>query len=235
MTDHPTPADWLSGGIPQSDDPKVLAKRRLAAAIRRIIERLPQTDAPAGELSVAADAAEAFGDRLDALLPERRWLYEGASETAVAGNPSMFFDRSPIIGLANPLAPPVRMEVVGSGEDRHVEGKATFTAAYEGPPNSVHGGFVACAFDEVLGMAQSLSGSIGMTGTLTIVYRSPTPLYEEVRFRGWHDRVEGRKIFVKGSLHAGERLCAEADGIFISVDVSKFMTMMSERDQRPPS
>ena len=31
-----------------------------------------------------------------------------------------------------------------------------FGAAYEGPPGSVHGGIIAAAFDEVLGMTQSL-------------------------------------------------------------------------------
>ena len=36
--------------------------------------------------------------------------------------------------------------------------------AYEGPPGCVHGGFIAAAFDEVLGSTQSLSGSPGMTG-----------------------------------------------------------------------
>ena len=52
-------------------------------------------------------------------------------------------------------------------------GTATFGAAYEGPPGCVHGGFVAAAFDEVLGSTQSLSGEPGMTGRLTVNYRSP--------------------------------------------------------------
>ncbi len=83
-----------------------------------------------------------------------------------------------------------------------VEGRGTFGVAYEGPPGHVHGGFLAAAFDEVLGMAQSLTGNPGMTGTLTIRYRRPTPLLTELVFEAYVDRVEGRKIFTHGTLSA---------------------------------
>jgi acyl-coenzyme A thioesterase PaaI-like protein len=204
----------------------------LADELRRIIELLTLVDAPTEELANAADAARSFADRLDDLLPKRTWSYEGFSETAVAGSPAAFFDRSPFIGRANPLAPPITLEVVGSGDDVHVEGHARFSAAYEGPPGNVHGGFVAASFDEVLGLAQTVSGNAGMTGTLKIVYRSPTPLYEDLRFEARVDRIEGRKTFVSGTCHAGERLTAEAEGIFISVDFAKFAEMMRERDSK---
>ena len=57
-----------------------------------------------------------------------------------------------------------------------------------------------------------------MTGTLTIMYRSPTPLYTPLTFARSHDRIDGRKVFTRGTMHAGDRLCAEADGIFILVE-----------------
>src|SRR5581483_9517480 len=136
-------------------------------------------------------------------------------------DPHAFFDHSPIIGKANPIAPPLELEVA----DGIVRGRVTFGAAYEGPPGHVHGGHIAAAFDEVLGMAQSLGGQPGMTGTLTVRYRNPTPLYTELRFEGRLDRVEGRKIFTTGRLYNGETLTAEADGIFISVDFSKFAAL----------
>ena len=93
-------------------------------------------------------------------------------KSANAGEPFGFFDHSPMLGQANPLAPPIRLWLEG---DR-IHGTATFGAAYEGPPGCVHGGYVAAAFDEVLGSTQSLSGSPGMTGRLTVHYRKPTPL-----------------------------------------------------------
>lgn len=56
-----------------------------------------------------------------------------------------------------------------------------------------------------------------MTGTLTVRYRRPTPLGRPLTFAAYLDRVEGRKIFVRGTLHDADVLCAEAEGIFIAV------------------
>lgn len=230
MSEVPSPASWLA--TPDAPDERRAQAWRLANELRRIIELLTLVEAPAEELATAADAASAFADRLDEQLPKRTWSYEGFSETAVAPSPHSFFDRSPIIGRANPLAAPIELQVVGTGDEAHVEGRVKFSAAYEGPPGNVHGGFVAASFDEVLGLAQTLAGRTGMTGTLKVVYRSPTPLYEELRFKAWVDRVEGRKTFVAGTCHAGERLTAEAEGIFIAVDFERFVRLMAEREAR---
>jgi acyl-coenzyme A thioesterase PaaI-like protein len=135
-----------------------------------------------------------------------------------------------LIGLSNALSPPIELR---AGDDlRTVHGRAVFGSAYEGPPGCVHGGYVAAAFDEVLGFANSLSGTPGMTGTLTVRYRRPTPLHTELRFEGRYDRSEGRKIFTTGQLFAGETLCAEADGLFISVDFERFRGLFEERQKR---
>jgi len=200
-------------------------KRRLASAMRVVIERLVTTDAPEEELGAAADALERYAARLAA--HPRRTLPAGFAEAANAGDVGAFFDYSPLIGRSNPLAPPMRLEFDG----KVVRGTAVFGSAFEGPPGHVHGGFVAAAFDEVLGFAQSTTGSPGMTGTLTIRYRKPTPLHTELRFEASVVRVEGRKIFAEGRLYAGAALCAEADGIFISVDFSRMRALVGERQR----
>jgi acyl-coenzyme A thioesterase PaaI-like protein len=112
-----------------------------------------------------------------------------------------------------------------------VVGEITFGSAYEGPPGCVHGGYVAGAFDELLGATQSLSGAPGMTGTLTVRYRSPTPLHVPVIMRGRIRGVEGRKIFAEGTLHHEDRLCAEAEGIFISIRPETFLALKAERER----
>ncbi len=106
----------------------------------------------------------------------------------------------------------------------------TFGSAYEGPPGSVHGGFVAAAFDEVLGYVQSLSGAPGMTGTLKVRYIRPTPLHQELLFEAEITGVEGRKIFTEGRVRADEVLTAEAQGIFISIDPAKMAELARKRD-----
>jgi len=200
-------------------------KRRLADAMRGVIERLVPSDAPEDELRTAADALERYAEQLKAHSRLKRM--SGHAESANAGDVGAFFDQSPLIGLANPLAPPITIGITG---ETTAGATVTFGSAYEGPPGSVHGGFVAAAFDEVLGFVQSLSGRGGFTGTLTIRYRKPTPLHTELVFEAEMTGVEGRKIFTDGRLYAGDMLCAEAEGIFISVDDARWEALEKKRE-----
>ena len=88
------------------------------------------------------------------------------------------------------------------------------------------------AFDELLGMACIFSGNPGMTGTLEIRYRSPTPVRTELYFEGRLDRVEGRRIYTSGSVSSGDVCCAEATGIFVSIDRQKFEDLNDARRRR---
>ena len=69
-------------------------------------------------------------------------------------------------------------------------GKAWFGPAYEGPPGCVHGGYIAAAFDELLGCTQTMTGAPGMTANLSIDYRTPTPLETELSFVGVVTKVD---------------------------------------------
>jgi acyl-coenzyme A thioesterase PaaI-like protein len=201
-------------------------KRRLAEAMRVVIERLTTSDAPEDELRRAADGLERYAERLASHPQATR--YVGFAESANAGDVAGFFDQSPIIGLANPIAPPVSMHA----EEGCVVGSAIFGSAYEGPPGCVHGGWVAAAMDELLGFAQSMGGQPGMTGTLTVRYRSPTPLHTELRLQARVDGVERRKTLASGEIYAGDTLCAEAEGIFVSVGRERFERLVVEREER---
>lgn len=206
--------------------PRRAELHRVGAALRRIIHRLHSSPAPDDELAAAADELEQLAGRLDAFPGGS--LYEGFGESPLAARePHAFFDHSPMLGRANPLAPPVELWADGDV----LRGRATFGAAYEGPPGCVHGGYVAAAFDEVLGSAQSLAGRPGMTGRLTVHYRSPTPLHTQLDFTARVDEVSGRKTFTSGTLHAGERLCAEGEGLFIAIDFGKVAEMQRRRDE----
>jgi len=201
--------------------------RRVATAARDLIEGLVGTEEDETTIAAAADDLERLAARFTNESP--RSMYDGVSESAMAGaEPGAFFDHSPMIGRANPLAPPINLEV----RDQEVVGTVTFGSAYEGPPGCVHGGYVAAAFDEVLGSAQTFSGRPGMTGTLTVRYRKPTPLHTELRIIGRFERMEGRKVFTVGSLYADDVLTAEAEGLFISIDFERFRNLREQRDAR---
>ena len=201
--------------------------KRLADAGRLVVERMASTDAPQEAVERAAELLEAAARELHG--PGRRRRYEGFAESANAGgDPRAHYDHSPIMGIANPIAPVSR---IAWGPGNKVQLHIHFGSAYEGPPGSVHGGVVAAAFDEVLGMTQSLGGQPGMTGTLTVRYRRPTPLHRDLRFEGTLDRIEGRKIFTHARCFDGDTATAEAEGLFVRVDFAKIAAMMTDRDQ----
>jgi acyl-coenzyme A thioesterase PaaI-like protein len=216
-------------------------RRRLAEAMRVVIERLISSDAPEEELRLTADRLEQYAEHL-ASHPRRK-RYEGIAESALAQAGAAgqanevrmpdagHFDFSPLIGRSNPLAPPIFVRE----ENGRVYADVVFGSAYEGPPGSLHGGYVAAAFDEVLGFAQAQTGTPGMTGRLEVSYRSPTPLHTPLRFEAWVDNVAGRKITAKCTLHAGDRLCAEATGLFISIKPGTFEKLIAQREKREAS
>jgi acyl-coenzyme A thioesterase PaaI-like protein len=196
--------------------PEQQAARDVAEAIRRLARELETTSATIealGELSAEID-------RLTGLLEEGDRLATTAGDSPnVVYQGHRLRERSPFIGRANPVALPLIVEFVDGG----IDAVANFGTLYEGPPGCLHGGYIAGIFDEVLGAAQTLSGQAGMTGRLTIHYRSPTPLNTDLHLKARLDSVNGRKILCKGTLHAGDRLCAEAEGLFIAVDPKKLM------------
>lgn len=198
----------------------------LADATRLLIDRLVATDAPDEVIEAAtaevAAAAERFADH------HQGSLYGFGEMANAGGRLDPLFDHSPLMGIANPLAPPMNVREI----DGVIVATVNFGQAYEGPPSCVHGGYVAAAFDEVLGAAQALSGAPGMTGTLTIRYESPTPLNVPLRYEGRLVGVERRKIFTEGACYAADQLTATAKGIFISVRPGRFLDLLAEREAR---
>lgn len=193
------------------------AQRGLADATRRLIGEVRATRAPVAELDAARVALERA---INLLEPHRHEgnhaqadLLGGLGRFGETHDPMEYFPYSPIIGRGNPIALPVVFEI----RDKVVYGRATFTPPFCGPPNHVHGGVVALVFDELLGTVNVANGLGAMTGTLTIRYRRPTPLNQEVRMEGRSTGVEGRKVFAQGSMWHGDVLLAEAEGIFIQI------------------
>jgi acyl-coenzyme A thioesterase PaaI-like protein len=129
----------------------------------------------------------------------------------VGGDDSALLERSPFSGRSNPLAAPMHLHADGE----LTRGWAVWTEPYEGPPNTLHGGFVAAAFDDLMGFAQAASGTAGYTGTLTVRMHRPTPLLERIDYEAGVDRVEGRKIYVWGTAKLGDVLLAESQILFI--------------------
>ena len=213
-------------------DPRRQITWRVGDTAREIIERLVDTRATDADLSAVVTELEGIAERLRRFEHGRR--YDGYGEAATAGGPPLgHADFSPLIGRANPIAPPMEFQLGGTVDRPVVHATVNFGSAYEGPPGCVHGGIVSAAFDEIMGATQAMSGSPGMTGSLSVTYRAPTPLHTDLAFEAGLEKVEGRKIFVTSELRAGDVVCAEATGLFISVDFEKLMAMQDERNREP--
>jgi acyl-coenzyme A thioesterase PaaI-like protein len=206
-----------------STEAEVEAARRAGESVRRVIERLTATSAPP---ELLAEVTARMDEALRMLEPHSVLRsYRGSSEASGLAQDRAFFDWSPLLGLSNPVAPPIRVSI----EDGKVVGRGRFGIAYEGPPGCVHGGLIAAAFDEILGLTQSLSGAVGMTGTLTIRYRRPTPLHRDLRFEGTVEGVAGRKVTTSARLWADDELTAEATGLFVTISPEKFQALQQQR------
>ena len=81
----------------------------------------------------------------------------------------------------------------------------------------MHGGWIACAFDEMLGIANIAAGHPGMTGRLTVHYRRPTTAVPRAAVPGLGRAHEGRRIMSRAELWDGETLTAEAEGVFVQL------------------
>jgi acyl-coenzyme A thioesterase PaaI-like protein len=200
------------------------ARRRLAAALRPLITMVTEAGLDDDDLLEAVEEVEAIAERIrDRAHPDKF----PRRPPDMTRPPQEFFPCSPVTGMLNPIAPPVRVWAIDgpAGGDPEIRGEVFFENPYEGPPTCVHGGVIAATFDEVLGTANMLAGNPAMTGTLTIRYRKPTPLRTSLRIEGRCLGRDGRKVRTWGGIFNGDVLCAEAEGIFVMVGPARMMAM----------
>jgi acyl-coenzyme A thioesterase PaaI-like protein len=190
----------------------------VAAGARRLNEAVRMTAVDGDALERARAKIAEAAEILESSAHEGPLCQAGhdrASGLDTSLSPEEYFPYSPIIGPLNPVAPPVELTV---DDELVVHGRVTLGSVYNGPPwNLAHGGVIAALFDELLGVATIVKAGGGFTGRLTIHYRKPTPVLEELELRGWLDEVHGRKLISRGEIRAGGVLTAEAEGLFIRV------------------
>lgn len=196
--------------VDEDPNPRRLRKHALADEVRALIADVLYLDVENVEEEDLADAEARLGEARKALsaLPDIR------AKGGVYGNrgDASLFERSPLSGRCNALAAPLVLEFDG---DRTL-GHATYGEAYEGPPGSVHGGYVISAFDDLLGVAQAASGTAGFTGTLSVRLVARTPLHERIDYEAEVSSHSGRKVVVSGRSSLRGETLAEATGIFIA-------------------
>jgi acyl-coenzyme A thioesterase PaaI-like protein len=128
--------------------------------------------------------------------------------------------RSPMTGIMNPVSPPMTTEYFP--ETQSVTCHIRYNEAYQGPPNCVHGGFVAAILDEGLGATRHLTDKRCVTGQLNVTYKRPTPINADLVLHARIVEMHERKMLVTGEItHKGE-ITASAEGLFVFLDPEKF-------------
>jgi acyl-coenzyme A thioesterase PaaI-like protein len=195
------------GQMAAAADPPPAAGPAVAAAraLRRLQAAVTGSTADDASLAEVARVADQLADRLEGTAETSRY-----PQAQRLGGPQGSFLTHPIIGPTNPIAPPVALAVEGDQMAGHV----TYANCYEGPPGFAHGGHIAAAFDVICATTAGINGVGGLTKSLAIRYRRPAPLHQPLVYRGTLESVGERSAVIRGTLHHGEDLCAEAEGHF---------------------
>ncbi|HTR70126.1 MAG TPA: PaaI family thioesterase [Mycobacteriales bacterium] len=182
----------------------------LVASLRELMDATVLTragDDVLADVTAAVDAARATLAGADRDLLVDRMPWPEANKIVHGDRP-----HNPVMGPVNPLAPPVPLTIEPDGS---IVSRLTMRPIHEGPPGGVHGGWVAAVFDQMLGVANIVSGVGAMTAELTIRYRKPTPIDVPLEIRARTDSVDGRRVRSSGEITANAVVTAEATGLFL--------------------
>ncbi|HET8569644.1 MAG TPA: PaaI family thioesterase, partial [Candidatus Limnocylindria bacterium] len=97
-------------------------------------------------------------------------------------------------GRQNPAG--LRLDVEADGD--RITARHTVTRAHQSYDGTVHGGIISALLDEAMGWAVFIRGGWGVTARMTVTFRAPAPLDEELVVSGWVERDRGRGIETKG-------------------------------------
>ena len=217
---------YRNPGQDQADAEFDVQRERIGHALRRINELAVISD----ETTIDADALASVAATLEeaaARIEEHGVRLLPRPEIRPAPGARRGWMGSAVSGAGNAIAPPLINDETVDGVHH---ARLVLGAAYSGTAGNAHGGIVACVFDEFLAHVLGDVGVQAMTGTLTLRYRHPTPLYRELHLTTWLHSFEGRKVISRGELHDGDTLCVEAEALYITLSYEDVRQRSLERD-----
>jgi len=103
-------------------------------------------------------------------------------------------------------------------DEGKTRGKFVLGSRYGGGAGFAHGGIIALLLDEAMGKISKLTEELAVTAELSVEYRIPVPLTEEILVEGWQESEEGRNRFRIGEIKdAAGNLLARGRGRFVVV------------------
>ncbi|MFW2381308.1 MAG: PaaI family thioesterase [Acidimicrobiales bacterium] len=209
-------------GTPEVELTTALAERReavaeLGGALRELISSAIGTEATVDVLRTATADAQT----LAAVLGEQQRRPEEPSSVDDLRRGQRLFN--PVVGVANPVAPPMRVEI----NDGAAVGWCTLDWRYEGPFTFAHGGVSALLLDQIMGYAVAAAGHPGVTGRLEVRYRTAVPLGQPLRLEAKFIDVLGVRAAVRGSIS----LAGEPDSALVEAE-GRFLALRPEQAER---
>lgn len=189
--------DWTAELVENAPDGYV----EMVDDMRVLLDRVAAAHPPP---SLVDEVTEVLG-RLNAQLLRHEVPESGQLAGRLAGVP----------GRGQLLTPPYAVDEL---DGERLTGRVLFGRHYLGSNGAVHGGAIPLLFDDLLG-ALALVGDRprSRTAFLHVAYRSIAPIEKELQIEGRFERTEGRKLFMRGVLRDGGRICAEAEGLFVAL------------------
>lgn len=188
---------------PRRDTPSVAgAWGEMIVALRGFLDTVGGVKPDEATIIALKDELNGWSARLAPFtVEEREQLFARLMDTA---------------GRGQTMSPALVVERQEPGDFR---GHVTFGRYFLGVNGAVHGGTLPLMFDEVLGRAAAtaIPDQRLRTAYLKTDFRALTPLDTRLEVRGWLDRQEGRKYFVRGELRHGDVVCADAEGLFVAL------------------
>lgn len=182
----------------------------LVGATRELMLAVATTDLGVEELRAARAETERLTARLTTSTRDRvlRAPLDGPARARRAGP-----DQAWPIFRFSPQALPL---TISFGEDT-AHARTVGNALYEGPRDSVHGGYLAHLLDCMLGTLVQAQGLLAVTATLDLRYLHRTPLDVPLDLQARIVARTGRRIHAEGWVEHEGRRTVEATGLFIEI------------------
>lgn len=118
-------------------------------------------------------------------------------------------------GVDNPIGLQIRFRML----DERCEGVFTPTGVHVGYQNTVHGGIIYSALDDVMANVLFLQGIKAHTARCEIRYRQPLVTGQTIRLSGWIEQRRNRLVMLKGEAlrTSDDCLIADCDAAFMMV------------------
>jgi acyl-coenzyme A thioesterase PaaI-like protein len=205
---------------PLDADAETLARTRLGAAIRNLGHAVVGHEADPEHLQQLASSLESMSASLQSGVGRSRTSTDAhwGDDVVPEGAVLLSHGDRPFAGPYSPWSVDMTVRRVGD----EAVGVVTYRSGHEGAPGRCHGGVVAGVFDDVLGYVLQVHQIVAFTGTISVRYERPTPLFVPIQYRARLDRVEGRKLFMTADCWHDDTRIASATATFISVDIERF-------------